>query len=61
MKQNRFNSWALWTALGALAAFCAKEFFHTDLDRTIEGLLNVLLPVLAAFGIVNDPTSKNSL
>ena len=61
MKQNRFKSWALWTALGALAAFCTKEFFHTDLDRTIEGLLNVLLPVLAAFGIVNDPTSKNSL
>lgn len=61
MEQNRLKSWALWTALGALAAFCAKEFFHTDLDRTIEGLLNVLLPVLAAFGIVNNPTDKYHL
>ena len=61
MKQNRLRSWALWTSIGALIAFCLKEFLDIDLDRTINGLLDVLLPVLTAFGIINDPTSKDTL
>ena len=58
--QNRFKSWALWTSVAALAVFCAKEFAGVDIGETVDGLLNVLLPVLVGFGIINNPTdSKN--
>jgi len=53
---TRFRSWALWVALGALVTFCVKEFVGVDITDTVDGLLNVLLPVLVAFGIVNNPT-----
>lgn len=61
MPQNRLKSWALWTALAALVSFCLKEFFSLDLGERIDGLLNVLLPVLVGFGIINDPTNKDAL
>ena len=61
MEQSRWKSWALWTSLAALAVFCVKEFTGIDLSETVDGFLNVLLPVLVAFGVVNDPTSRNAL
>ena len=61
MKQSRLRSWALWVALGALVTFCAKEFFGVDIGGTVDGLLNVLCPVLVAFGIVNNPTDRTAL
>ena len=56
---NRFRSWAVWVSIGALIAFRAKEFAGVDISTTVDGFLNVLLPVLVAFGIVNNPTDKN--
>lgn len=61
MEQNRLKSWALWTAIGALVVFCVKEFGGIDISETVDGLLNVALPVLVAFGIVNNPTDKAHL
>lgn len=61
MEQNRFKSWALWTSVAALVVFCVKEFFKVDISATVNGLLDVLLPVLVAFGIVNNPTDKYHL
>lgn len=58
--QNRFKSWALWTALAALVVFCVKQFAGLDISETVNGLLDVLLPVLVAFGIVNNPTDKKN-
>lgn len=58
---NRFKSWALWLALAALITFCVKEFAGIDISDTVDGLLNVLLPVLVAFGIVNNPTDSKHL
>lgn len=59
--QNRFKSWALWTSIAALVVFCAKEFANIDISGTVNGLLDVLLPVLVAFGIVNNPTDKEHM
>ena len=56
---ERFKSWALWTAIAALVVFCVKEFAGVDISSTVDGLLNVLLPVLVAFGIVNNPTDRS--
>ena len=57
---ERFTSWALWTAIAALVVFCVKEFAGVDISGTVDGLLNVLLPVLVAFGIVNNPTDRKN-
>ena len=59
--QNRFKSWALWTAIAALVVFCVKEFAGIDISETVDGLLDVLLPVLVGFGIINNPTDKSSI
>lgn len=56
---DRFKSWALWTSIAALIVFCVKEFAGVDISTTVDGLLNVLLPVLVAFGIVNNPTDRS--
>ena len=56
---SRFKSWAVWLSIAALVVFCAKEFAGVDISDTVDGLLNVLLPVLVAFGIINNPTDKN--
>ena len=59
--QNRLKSWALWVSVTALIVFCVKEFVGIDISRTVNGLMDVLLPVLVGFGIVNNPTDKNHL
>lgn len=56
---ERFKSWALWVSIAALIVFCVKEFAGVDISETVNGLLDVLLPVLVAFGIVNNPTDRN--
>ena len=59
--QNRFKSWALWLSMAALAVFVAKQFFTADISDTVNGLMDVLLPVLMGFGIINNPTDKEHL
>ncbi len=60
-EQNRLRSWALWTSVAALIVFCVKQFAGLDISDTVNGLMDVLLPVLAGFGIINNPTSRNTL
>lgn len=57
---ERFKSWAVWLSLGALITFCVKEFAGVDIGDTVDGFLNVLLPVLIAFGVVNNPTDRRN-
>lgn len=59
--QNRLKSPALWMSIAALVVFCIKEFAGVDIADTVDGLLNVLLPVLVGFGIVNNPCNKGKL
>lgn len=61
MKQSRLKSWALWVSLGALIVFVVKQIFGVDISATVNGLLDVLCPVLVGFGIINDPTTKDHL
>lgn len=57
--QNRFRSWALWLSIAALVVYIVKEFWGVDISDKVNGLLDVLLPVLVAFGIINNPTDKD--
>lgn len=59
--QNRFRSWALWVSIAALIVFMVKTVWKIDISETVDGFLDVLLPVVVGFGIVNDPTSKDTL
>lgn len=58
---ERFKSWPLWLAIAALVVFCVKEFGGVDISGTVDGLLDVLLPILVAFGIVNNPTDRTHI
>lgn len=60
MKQNRFKSWALWLSIAALVVFCVKKITGIDIGGTMNEFLDVLLPVLVAFGIVNNPTDHDN-
>ena len=59
--QNRLKSWALWLSIGALVVFLVKQFVGLDISETVNGFLDVLLPVLVAFGVVNNPTDRDHL
>lgn len=59
--RNRLKSWALWVSVTSLAVFCIKEFVGIDIGETVDGLLNVILPVLVGFGIINNPCNKEKL
>ena len=61
MEQKKYQSWALWLAVAALVVFCVKEFAGLDISVQANGFLNVLLPVLVGFGIVNNPNSKENI
>ena len=59
--QKWYESWAVWLALAALITYCVRLFFSLDVGPVVNGFMDVLLPVLMAFGIVNNPTSANTL
>ena len=56
MMQNRFKSWALWVSIAALVVYVIRTVCGLDISGQVNGLLDVLLPVLVGFGIVNNPT-----
>lgn len=60
MQQNRFKSWPLWVSIAALVVFCVKEFAGIDISETVNGILNVALPVVVGLGIINNPTDKEN-
>ncbi len=65
MEQNRFKSWALWVSVAGavwtiLTAFGLTEAIGIT-NETWNTLLNCVGGILIAFGIVNNPTSKDSL
>ena len=60
-KQSRLRSWPLWLAIASLVVFCVKEFAGIDISSDMNAFLNVLLPVLVGFGIVNNPTDSENI
>lgn len=61
MQQNRFKSWALWLSIASLITFCVKQFAGLDISEPVSAFMDVLLPVLVAFGVVNNPTVSDHL
>ena len=59
--KERLQSWALWMALAALVVFVAMNAFGVDITEPVHTIMNLLLPVLVAFGIINDPTVRGQI
>ena len=55
--KERFKSPVLWTALIALVAFIAKTWCKFEIEG-IDEFTELLLAVLIAFGVCNDPTNR---
>ncbi|MDD6308221.1 MAG: holin [Clostridia bacterium] len=57
--QNRLKSPALWVAVAALIAFVAKNWLHHEIPGW-DGFVELIMAVLMAFGIINNPTDKEN-
>ena len=63
-EQNRFKSWALWLSVAGalwviLSAFGVTEKIGIDKGE-FDTVLDAIGAVLIAFGICNNPTSKQN-
>ena len=56
--KEKMRSWPMWLAMAALIGFLVKTFGGIDISTTMNDFLNVLLPVLVGFGIVNNPNER---
>lgn len=61
MRQNRFRSWALWMSIAALVVFLVQQFAGIDISSPVNEIMTLVLPILVAFGIINDPTNKEGI
>lgn len=55
--KERFKSPVLWTALIALVVFVLKTWCRAEIEG-IDEFTELLLAVLIAFGVCNDPTNR---
>ena len=55
---ERLKSPVLWLSVAALVSFITKEWFGFEIPK-FDVFVELLLAVLVAFGIVNNPTDKN--
>lgn len=63
MEQNRFKSPVLWSSLASqvLAMLIVLGVIDAGMSEAIKALVVALLNILGLFGIVNNPTSKDTL
>lgn len=62
MDQNRFKSPVLWGTIVAqvLALLVTVGVIDTGVSEAVEAVFAAILNLLGVFGILNNPTSKNT-
>lgn len=60
-KRNRLKSWVLWLSIAALIVWVVKTFWHIDISKEADEFMNILLPIVVGFGVVNNPTDPTNL
>lgn len=62
MKQNRFKSKVTWAAIASavLTILVATDIINVTESEAVENLVVVFLNVLTTFGVLNNPTDKES-
>ena len=58
MKQAWYKSWALWMSIAALIVYVCKTVCKIDIEDWVNGLMDVLLPVMIRLGLINNPNEK---
>lgn len=58
--QSRFRSKVMWTSILSLIVFVSKTFYHYEIPE-VDTFINLVLGVLLATGIINNPTDANKL
>jgi uncharacterized membrane protein len=56
---ERLKSPVLWLSVAALVSFVTKEWFGFEIPK-FDTFVELLLAVLVAFGIANNPTDKSN-
>ena len=61
--QNRFKSKVLWVSIGTqiLSILIALGLIDTGCSELMENILVSVCELFVVFGILNNPTSKNTL
>lgn len=60
--QNRWKSPVLWTSVLSTVLLVGSALLKVDFDaNALSQSVAILLGLLVAFGIVNDPTNKTGL
>ena len=64
-KQNRFRSWVMWSGIaGALWLIVSALGLNQKIGLTNDtyiSIVNAIGAILTLLGVVNNPTSKNSI
>lgn len=58
--KEKIKSPVLWASLAAMIFFVVKEWCGYEIPK-FDYFIELLIALLAAFGIVNNPNSRNSL
>lgn len=59
--KEKMKSWAMWLAIAGLVVWIVKTFVKIDIADELNQFLNILLPILVGFGIVNNPNERNGI
>ena len=61
MKQNRFKSWVVWSAVAAqiFAILLMAEILAPGSAETGKNIVTAILEILVLLGVLNNPTSKD--
>lgn len=58
--KEKMKSWPMWAAILSLIFFITKEWVGIEIPEW-DMFVNILLNLLIAFGIVNNPNSRDTL
>ena len=63
MKQNRFKSWALWTAVVSqvLAILLLTNVIGVQDSQLFNQIATAVLQLLVLFGVINNPTVSKEI
>lgn len=63
MEQNRLKSPVVWAAIVAqiLTILIVLDVINVDQQETINQVVAAVLQLLIAFGVINNPTTKDTL
>ena len=45
-------------SIAALVVFLVQQFAGVDISSPVNEIMTLVLPILVAFGIINDPTNR---